>query len=116
MLAFERRISSMSIEEVSWASLTDVPEEERAAGIRVRTLWKHERGAKAQVVEFAPGSRWQGTDLHEPGPEEVYVVSGVFNDGVRDYPAGTFIHNPAGSSHVPQSETGCTLFLFYPEG
>lgn len=54
--------------------------------------------------------------MHEPGPEEVHVVSGVFNDGVRDYPAGTFIHNPAGSSHVPQSETGCTLFLFYPEG
>ena len=32
-------------------------------------------------------------------PEELYVVAGVFNDGVRDYPAGTFIHNPAGSSH-----------------
>jgi len=44
------------------------------------------------------------------------VVSGVFNHGVRDYPAGTFIHAPAGSSHVPQSRTGCTLFLFYPEG
>ena len=39
-----------------------------------------------------------------------------FNDGVRDYPAGTFIHNPAGSSHVPQSRTGCVLFVFYPEG
>jgi len=46
----------------------------------------------------------------------VYVVSGVFNDGVRDYPAGSFTHNPAGSSHVPQSKTGCTLFVFYPEG
>jgi hypothetical protein len=38
------------------------------------------------------------------------------DDGVRDYPAGSFIHAPAGSSHVPQSETGCTLFVFYPEG
>ena len=43
-------------------------------------------------------------------------MSGIFNDGVRDYPAGTFIHAPAGSSHVPQSSTGCVLFLFYPEG
>jgi anti-sigma factor ChrR (cupin superfamily) len=68
------------------------------------------------VLEIDAGCRWEGLDLHEPGPEEVYVVSGVFNDGVRDYPAGTFIHNPAGSSHVPQSETGCVLFVFYPEG
>jgi anti-sigma factor ChrR (cupin superfamily) len=54
--------------------------------------------------------------VHEPGAEEVYVVSGVFNDGVRDYAAGSFIHNPAGSSHIPQSKTGCTLFVFYPQG
>lgn len=44
------------------------------------------------------------------------MLSREFNDGVRDYPAGSFIHNPAGSSHVPQSSTGCTLFVFYPEG
>ena len=51
-----------------------------------------------------------------PSPTRESAISGVFNDGVRDYSAGTFIHNPAGSSHVPQSETGCTLFVFYPEG
>ena len=106
----------MATEEITWVSTKDVPAEERAEGIRVRTLWKNESGMKAQVVEIDAGCRWSGTDVHEPGPEEVYVVSGVFNDGVRDYPAGTFIHNPVGSSHVPQSETGCTLFLFYPEG
>ncbi|MDT5269347.1 MAG: hypothetical protein QOH49_1533 [Acidobacteriota bacterium] len=67
------------------------------------------------VPETAP--RGKATpDVHEPGPEEVFVVSGVFNDGVRDYPAGSFIHAPAGSSHVPQSRTGCVLFVFYPEG
>lgn len=27
-----------------------------------------------------------------------------------------FIHAPAGSSHIPRSAEGCTLFLFYPEG
>ena len=54
--------------------------------------------------------------MHEPGPEEVFVVSGVFNDGVRDDPAGSFIHRPAGSSHVPQPTTGCRLFVCYPGG
>jgi hypothetical protein len=54
--------------------------------------------------------------VHTPGPEEVFVVSGVFNDGINDYTAGTFIHNPAGSTHVPQSKDGCVLFVFFPEG
>ena len=103
--------------DIEWALTEDAPVKEKFGGtIKVRTLWQAQSGATAQVVEIDPGACWQGIDLHEPGPEEVYVVSGVFNDGVRDYPAGSFIHNPKGSSHVPQSKTGCTIFVFYPEG
>jgi hypothetical protein len=103
--------------DIEWASSEDVPAREKFGGtFKVRTLWEAAKGAKAQVVEIAPGGCWEGIDVHEPGPEEVYVVSGVFNDGIRDYLAGTFIHNAAGSSHVPQSKTGCTIFIFYPEG
>ena len=103
--------------DVEWARVEDAPVKEKfGGGIRVRTLWQSSIGAKAQFVEIAAGACWEGIDVHEPGAEEVYVVSGIFNDGIRDYPAGTFIHNPAGSSHVPQSKTGCTLFVFYPEG
>ena len=102
--------------EITWSELKDAPVKELCEGIRRRLLWKGEDGRRAQVLEIDPGACWDGLDVHEPGAEEVYVVSGVFNDGVRDYPAGTFIHNPAGSAHVPQSATGCTLFVFYPEG
>ncbi|MFH9293928.1 hypothetical protein [Streptomyces sp. NPDC017520] len=28
----------------------------------------------------------------------------------------SFIHAPAGSWHIPQTTSGCTLFVFYPEG
>jgi anti-sigma factor ChrR (cupin superfamily) len=102
--------------EVTWAALEGAPVRELFRGIRLRHLWEGENGARAQVLEIDPGSRFEVLDVHEPGPEEVYVVAGVFNDGVRDYPAGTFIHNPAGSSHWPQSAAGCVLFVFYPEG
>jgi len=103
--------------EIEWAHFEDAPVKEKFGGaVKVRTLWRAANGATAQVVDIAPGGCWEGIDVHEPGPEEVYVVSGVFNDGVRDYPAGSFIHNPKGSSHVPQSKTGCTIFVFYPEG
>jgi anti-sigma factor ChrR (cupin superfamily) len=101
---------------MQWTALADAAIRELFPGIRLRSLWRGEGGASAHVLDIEPGARWEGIDVHEPGPEEVYVVSGVFNDGVRDYPAGSFIHAPAGSSHIPQSETGCTLFLFYPEG
>src|SRR6266536_157544 len=101
------------MQDVEWARLEDAPVREKFGGtIRVRTLWQSTDRATAQVVEIAAGACWEGLDVHEPGPEEVYVVSGVFNDGVRDYPAASFIHTPAGSSHIPQSTTGvrCSCF------
>ena len=99
-----------------WARVRDAPSRELFPGIRLRPLWTNADGASAHVLEMDPRTGWEGRDVHEPGPEEVFVLSGVFNDGVRDYPAGSFIHAPAGSWHVPQTVTGCTLFLFYPEG
>ena len=92
------------------------PVRELFPGIHLRPLWTGKTGAAAHVLEMDPGTSWPRDDIHEPGPEEVFVVSGTFNDGARDYPAGTFLHAPAGSWHVPQTTTGCTLFVFYPEG
>ena len=102
--------------DVEWQELNSAPARTLFEGIVLRELWQNDQGAKAIVVDFQPGSKWEGLDIHEPGPEEVFVVSGIFNDGVRDYPEGTFIHNPANSAHVPQSNTGCRLFVFYPAG
>jgi len=91
--------------------------EERSpgAGIRVREIWK-EGVKRALEVEFDAGAQWPGIDYHVPGPEEVYVLSGDFDDGANVYRAGTFLHHPAGSSHSPRSAEGCRLFVFYPEG
>jgi quercetin dioxygenase-like cupin family protein/heme-degrading monooxygenase HmoA len=108
-----RRAAEDSLE---WKNKEDAKAEAPYPGVRVRRLWTGERGVRAVLVEIDAGRRFPEVDRHDTGPEEVYVVSGVFNDGERDYPAGTFIHNPRGSSHVPQSKNGCVLFLFYPEG
>lgn len=103
--------------KMKWGELKDAPVKELFKGIRVRPLMEDESGIRAMVVEFDPGSCWEGgDDVHESSSEEVYIASGVFNDGKRDYPAGTYIHMPRGSAHVPQSKTGCTVFVFYPEG
>ncbi|MGW7433155.1 cupin domain-containing protein [Streptomyces sp. NPDC054861] len=97
-------------------SAAEAPVRELFPGIRLRPLWRGPDGAHANVLEMDAGSSWPRRDVHEPGPEEVYVVAGIFNDGARDYPAGTFLHAPAGTWHIPSTPSGCTLFLFYPEG
>ncbi|MHB8697692.1 MAG: cupin domain-containing protein [Sulfuricaulis sp.] len=106
----------INLEGVVSANWRDLPAKEIFPGVRRHTLWQGTNGTKAQILEFDPGAKFTTLDTHSAGPEEVFVVSGVFNDGVRDYSAGTFIHHPVGSAHVPQSKPGCVIFVFFPEG
>src|SRR3546814_19133756 len=46
-----------------------------------------------------------------PQGEGILVLDGVFSDEHGDYPAGTFLLNPAGFRHAPFSEDGCILFV-----
>ena len=106
----------INLEGVVSENWQNIPAKELFPGIRQRILWRGSNGAKAKILEIDPGAKFTKLDKHFPGPEEVFVVSGVFNDGVHDYPAGTFIHNPAGSAHVPQSKQGCVIFVLFPDG
>lgn len=36
------------------------------------------------LVTFPPGSQWPGLDVHDPGPEDVYVVRGTFRGLIGD--------------------------------
>lgn len=69
------------------------------------------------VVRFRPGSRFDN-HVHGLG-EEFLVLSGTFSDSAGDYPVGTYVRNPPGSSHAPWSDEGCTLFVklrqFHPD-
>lgn len=61
------------------------------------------------IVRYAPGARFDA-HLHEFG-EEILVLEGVFSDETGDYPAGSYMMNPPGSSHAPHSDSGCVLFV-----
>lgn len=107
---------NINLEGVVSAHPRSAPVRDLYPGVRIRDLWRGENGAKALLIEIDAGAAFQELDVHAPGPEEVFVVSGTFSDGVHEYPAGTFLHHPAGSAHVPQSKDGCVLFVFFPEG
>ncbi len=61
------------------------------------------------IVRFAPGSYF---DAHtHGGGEEYFVLEGVFSDESGDYPAGTYVRNPIGTSHKPHTDEGATIFV-----
>ena len=93
-------IPMINLDGVISANWQHLPSTEIFPGVRMRSLWQGTHGAKAKILEFDAGAKFTTLDVHSPGPEEVFVVSGVFNDGVYDYPAGSFIYNPAGSTHI----------------
>lgn len=61
------------------------------------------------IVRYEAGSRF-APHSHDLG-EEILILEGVFSDETGDYPAGSYIMNPPGSSHAPFSESGCLLFV-----
>jgi len=88
---------------------------EVAPNIFEQVVWEGTNGKKALIYRFKAGAVF-GLDSHENGPEQIYVISGTFNDGVKDYEEGSFIHNPKGTAHIPQSKEGCTVLVLVPEG
>ena len=49
------------------------------------------------VVRYAPNSHFSAHT--HGGGEEFLVLDGIFSDEYGDYPAGTYIRNPVGSTH-----------------
>ncbi|MCU4652423.1 cupin domain-containing protein [Roseibacterium sp. SDUM158016] len=62
------------------------------------------------IVRFAPNSAF---DAHtHGGGEEYLVLEGVFSDEAGDYPAGTYVRNPIGTSHRPHiGPEGATILV-----
>ena len=82
-----------------------------AKGVRRIPLEREaaESGHVSSIVEYAAGSRFNSHS--HPLGEEIFVLEGIFSDENGDYPAGTYLRNPPGSSHAPFSKDGCKLFV-----
>ncbi|MBZ9611308.1 cupin domain-containing protein [Rheinheimera maricola] len=61
------------------------------------------------IVRYAAGSGYS-SHTHDGG-EEILVLDGVFSDEHGDYPPGTYLRNPPGTSHQPFSRDGCSLLV-----
>ncbi len=68
-----------------------------------------ESGRLTSIVEYIAGAAFQSHS--HPRGEEIFVLEGMFSDENGDYPAGTYIRNPPGTSHAPFSKKGCKIFV-----
>ncbi len=68
-----------------------------------------ESGRTTSIVEYIAGAALQSHS--HPLGEEIFVLEGMFSDEKGDYPAGTYIRNPPGTSHAPFSKKGCKIFV-----
>lgn len=83
-----------------------------AKGVK-RLVLERQGGEKTlratSIVAYAPDSVF-AAHTHPKG-EEFYVLAGTFSDQNGDYPAGTYVRNPPGSSHAPFSKDGCLIWV-----
>ncbi|MFM8524776.1 MAG: cupin domain-containing protein [Cyanobacteriota bacterium] len=94
----------LNIQAVAW---TPSP----MAGVERRMLERRggEVARATSIVRYAPGSCFERHS--HGGGEEILVLEGTFSDEQGDYPAGTYLRNPSGTSHAPFSGEGCTILV-----
>ena len=82
-----------------------------SAGVERRMLDRvgGEAAKATSIVRYQPGAEFP-VHAHDQG-EEILVLEGCLSDETGDYPAGSYVMNPPGSSHAPFSTIGCTLFV-----
>ena len=68
-----------------------------------------EYAVSTTLVQFEPNASFD-EHTHDYG-EELLVLEGIFSDEHGNYPAGTYIRNPHGTSHSPFSKDGCKLLV-----
>ncbi len=62
------------------------------------------------IVRYAPDSEFSA-HTHDGG-EEFLVLQGIFADEHNQYPAGSYVRNPMGTSHTPKvGPQGATIFV-----
>jgi anti-sigma factor ChrR (cupin superfamily) len=76
-------------------------------GVEIARL--HDGPPSVALLRYAPGA---GVPAHlHRGLETILVLEGTQSDDRGDYPQGSFILNPEGTSHRVWSETGCVVLI-----
>jgi len=87
-----------------WRSLDFAPFRE---GVEICELCRGEPAVA--LLRYAPGASVP-RHLHT-GLETIFVLDGEQSDERGDYPTGSLVLNPEGSTHYVWSKTGCVVLI-----
>ncbi|MBW8887029.1 MAG: cupin domain-containing protein [Fibrobacteres bacterium] len=81
-------------------------------GVRVLSLFEGPPGNyKSALLRYLPG---KGIPTHiHMGDEHIYILAGTQEDDSGSYGAGTYVHNPTGTTHRVWSEEGCLALIHW---
>ena len=83
-----------------------------SSGVWRKRLYRdgpEESGRVTSIVRFDAGSKFSMHD--HPDGEEILILSGIFSDDTGDWGPGSYLLNPVGTPHAPESADGCELFV-----
>ena len=80
------------------------------AGVEVVPLYRSDDSPEEiKLVRIAAGARIPTVEF--PAGEEIFVLSGSFEDEHGRYGKYSWVRYPAGSAHAPHTAEGCTLYV-----
>lgn len=78
-------------------------------GVSVLPLHEY-KGINTALVRWAANTQFK--QHSHPGGEEILVLEGLLSDEYGEYPAGSWLRNPIGSSHTPfTQEQGALIYV-----
>ena len=94
--------------------LEDVKANKVSEEINQYILWEGENGKHTAIYTFEKNAKLPFIDSHDKYDEHIYVLEGTFNDGKDNHKKGSYIVNPKGTIHHPQSvDDGCTVLVTF---
>jgi len=79
-------------------------------GVDIKPLYVQEGFSDSmQLTRWAANTRLGR--IYYPGGAEIFVIEGELSDETGAYAQGTWLRLPEGASHMPMTETGCTLYM-----
>lgn len=94
--------AALDLEAPGWICLRE--------GVRLREL-HNSKELRVALLSYIPGA---GVPMHRhTGDEHIYVIHGSQSDERGTYHAGSYVFNPAGSSHSVTSTEGCLVLIHW---
>ncbi len=83
-------------------------------GVSIFRLYgNQETGPSAALLKYERGA---GVPIHEHlGNEHIFILRGAQSDHRGEYPAGTMLTNPPGSSHAVHNEHGSIVLVMWEQ-